>query len=184
MKKLWWVLVAIVLLIAVAVIITIIVNKQREKRVNHFEFPVTMIAKNYTTEKRADTMAMIILNKIFKYDTVTLNIYYAPKHLNNSEYELVGFIQKNPYEEHSYNIFLKNGTLPVSIKTFLSHELVHLQQMEKGDLVQLSLYEKIIYKNDTIYYSEVPYDKRPYEIDAFSKENKIRKGLNDLLYRK
>ncbi len=172
------------LLIAIAIIITVIINKQREKRFNHFEFPVTMTAKNYTDNRRADTIAMVILNRIFKYDTVTLNIYYAPKFLNKSEYEIVGFIQKNPYEKHTYNVFVKDGRLPVSIRTFLSHELVHLQQMECGDLIQLSGNEKIVYKNDTIYYSEVPYDKRPYEIEAFSRENGIKRKLNTLLYSK
>jgi len=61
--------------------------------------------------------------------------------------------------------------------------LVHLQQMETGDLVQIDQ-TKIVYQNDTIYFSEVPYDKRPYEQDAYSKENGIRKKLNELLYQK
>ena len=183
MKKPWLIAVAILLLIAIAIIIGVVVNIRREKRINHFEFPITMIAKNYTTHKRADTLAMVILNKMFQYDTIKLDIVYAPQNLSNSEYEIAGFIQKNPYEPHAYLIFVKKGTLPTSIKNFLSHELVHLQQMEIGDLIQIDQ-TKIVYRNNTIYFSEVPYDKRPYEFDAFSKENGIRKKLNELLYSK
>jgi hypothetical protein len=171
-------------MIAFGIIIAIIINRQKEKRINHFEFPVTMVAQNYTDNYRADTIAMVILNRIFKFDTIRLNIYNTPKHLSKDEYEIIGFIQKNPYEKHTYDFFVKRERLPVSIKTFLSHELVHLQQMERGDLIQLPGNEKILYKNDTIYYSEVPYNKRPYEIEAFSKENGIRSKLNDLLYSK
>jgi hypothetical protein len=184
MKRPWIIIVVMLLIITLGIIITIIINKQKEKRINHFKFPVTMVVKNYTDNNYADTIAMVILNKILKYDTMSLNIYHSPKHLRKIEYEIIGFIQKNPYENHSYDVFIRSERLPVSIKTFLSHELVHLQQMERGDLIQLPGFEKIVYKNDTIYYSEVPYDERPYEIEAFSKENRIKKNLNSLLYSK
>jgi len=183
MKKSWLIPLIIVILLVIGIIIGIIVTKQREKRINRFEFPSTMIVNNFTTHKYADTIAMVILNKIFDYDTINLNIYYSPKNLSNSEYEIIGFIQQNPFQLHSYNVFVKKGTLPTSIKTFLSHELIHLHQMELGDLVQID-YTKIVYKNDTIYFSQAPYDKRPYEIDAYSRQDGIRKQLNNLLYSK
>ena len=54
--------------------------------------------------------------------------------------------------------------------------------MEKGDLIQQD-FKKIIYKNDTIVYSQVPYDERPYELEAFAMENNIEKKLRELLYK-
>jgi hypothetical protein len=183
MKKSWLIPLIIVLLFVIGIIIGIIITKQREKRINRFEFPSTMIVNNFTTHKYADTIAMVILNKIFDYDTINLNIYYSPKNMSNAEYEIIGFIQQNPFQPHSYNVFVKKGTLPTSIKTFLSHELIHLHQMELGDLVQID-YTKIVYKSDTIYFSQVPYDKRPYEIDAYSRQDGIHKRLNKLLYSK
>jgi len=183
MKKSWLVILIVILLIAVVITIAVVVNARREKRINHFEFPSTMVVNNYTTHKRADTLAMVILNKIYDYDTINLNIFYAPKHLSSNEYELIGFIQKNQFQPHSYNIFVKRGTLPVSIKSFLSHELIHLNQMETGELVQID-YVKIVHKGDTIYFSDVPYEERLYEIEAFGKEGNISRQLNKLLYSK
>jgi hypothetical protein len=184
MKKRGWLIFGVIIFLIIAFIIgAIIFEARREKRINRFEFPSTMVVNNYTTHKRADTLAMVILNKIFEYDTIKLDIVYAPQNLSNSEYEIVGFIQQNPFEPHTYMVFVKKGNLPISIKNFLSHELIHLQQMEIGDLVQIDQ-TKIVYQNDTIYFSEVPYDKRPYERDAYSRENGVRKKLNELLYRK
>ena len=104
--------------------------------------------------------------------------------MDTDEIEVAGFIQKNPYEPHSYNIFVKKSSLPISIKKFLSHELQHLDQMEIGDLIQLQDNTKIVYKGDTIYYSKVPYDKRMYEIHAHLNETATQKQLNHLLYSK
>jgi hypothetical protein len=183
MKKSKLIILLVLTLIAVIIITAILIERSREKRVNTFEFPNTMQVTNITTHKRADTLAMIVLNKIFQYDTIKLDIAYAPQNLSNAEYDIVGFIQKNPYVSHTYIIFVKKGTIPISMKKFLSHELIHLQQMELGDLIQLDN-RRIIYKNDTIYFSEVPYDERLYEKDAFLKEDKIYKNLNKLLYSK
>lgn len=181
MKKKWILIVlGIIAIIAIIIILTI----RREKRINYFEFPSTIIANNYTQYKRADTLAMVILNKIFRYDTITLNIYNMNKPMGSDEIEVAGFIQKNPYESHTYNIFVKKSSLPISIKRFLSHELQHLDQMEIGDLVQLQDDTKIVYKGDTIYYSKVPYDKRFYEIHAHLNETVTLKRLNYLLYSK
>jgi hypothetical protein len=183
MKKNWLLILIFLLLIALGIIVSIIITKRREARINRFEFPTTMVANNYTSHKYADTISLIILNKIYHYDTINLNIYYVPKYLSSDKYDIIGFIQKNPYQPHSYNIFVKNGILPISIKRFLSHELIHLHQMEIGDLVQID-YTKIVYKGDTIYFSQVPYEKRLYEIEAFSHESSIQKALNKLLYSK
>lgn len=183
MKRPWLLILIFLLLIALGIVISIVITKRREARINRFEFPTTMVANNYTSHKYADTISLVILNKIYQYDTVNLNIYYAPKHLSGDEYDIIGFIQRNPYQPHSYNIFVKNGTLPISIKRFLSHELIHLHQMEIGDLVQID-YTKIVYKGDTIYFSQVPYEKRLYEIEASLHENGIQKAVNKLLYSK
>lgn len=163
--------------------IIIIINVRREKRINHFVFPSTMIVNNHTSHKQADTLAMVILNKIYGYDTIKLDIVYSPRNLTTKEYEILGFIQKNSFEAHTYMIFIKKGTLPIPINRFLSHELIHLHQMEIGDLIQIDE-TKIVYQGDTIYFSNVPYDERPYEKDAISKENDIRKELNQLLYQR
>lgn len=181
-NKGWFIIGAIIISLIVIIIIINIKQARKENRVNHFDFPNTMIVNNHTDYRRADTLAMIVLNKIYVYDIMTVNIYYMNSDMGNDKFDVAGFIQKNPYKQHDYNIFIKKKTLPVSIKKFLSHELIHLNQMESGDLIQLQDNTKIIYKGDTISFFDVPYDKRPYEIEALTKEDKILKKINKLLY--
>lgn len=184
MKKSWVLILIIALVIALGIIITIIVTKHSERRINRFEFPTTMIVNNHTSHKYADTIAMVILNKIYQYDTMNINIYKMVQEMKNNQFEVAGYIQKNPFEPHAYNIYVKDKFLPVSIKQLLSHELIHLHQMELGDLIPLQDQNRIVYKGDTVVYSEVPYDKRAYEIEALSHEDKIQRILNKLLYSK
>jgi len=180
MKKKWFILIGVVVII----IAIIFLLTKREKNINIYEFPDTIVVENYTTQKNADIYSKIILNKIYKYDTIKLDIFYLNKDLSTTEYDIAGFIQQNPFESHTYIIFIKKGNLPVSIKYFLSHELIHLHQMEIGDLIQIPNDSMVIYKGDSIDFHHVPYKERPFEIDALNTQNDILKKLNHLLYSK
>jgi hypothetical protein len=184
MKRPWLVFVIFLSTLAVAIVITTIINIQREKRFKHFDFPQSMIVNNYTKYKRADTLAMVILNRLFKYDTVELAIYYYPEQFNNNAYEIYGFIQKNQFKDHSYIVFMRKRTIPIPVRRFLSHEMIHLDQMEKGELDQIIGTSKMIYKGEVIDMLTVPYDERPYEQDAFARQNGVLKEVNDLVYSK
>jgi hypothetical protein len=155
---------------------------RREKNINIYEYPDSLVVNNYTNYKNADMYSKLILNKIYDYDTIVLNIYVAPRDYGTDEYDVAGFIQKNIYEPHTYNIFTKKGGLPISIKSFLSHELIHLHQMEMGDLIPISDYLGMVYKGDTISFVDVPYKERPFEIQALREERGNLKQLNHLLY--
>ena len=181
MKNKKFIIIGIVVLDITLLVILLV---RRERNVNVYEFPPTLVVNNLTTHKNANTYSKIILNKVYDYDTITLNIYYAPKDYSVEEYEVLGFIQKNRFEPHYYNIFLKKGTLSLSIKNILSHELIHLHQMEIGDLISIPDTSLIIHKGDTISLLDVPYNKRPFEIEALSQDNKVLKELNHLLYSK
>jgi len=183
MKKNWIYIFIVIVLIILGIVISIIINRHRKANVNRYEFPSTIVVENHTNYWYADTMVMIILNKIYHYDTMNVNIYYAPNTYNDSGYELIGFISKLPYKKHSYEIFIKKNNLSLSIEDILSHELIHLYQMECGDLIPIDNF-KTVYKGDTIYFSKVPYNKRKYEIYAFSNQDIIRKKLNSYLYSK
>jgi hypothetical protein len=56
--------------------------------------------------------------------------------------------------------------------------------MEIGDLVQLQDPVIMIYKGDTLSLIDVPYDERPFEIEALRNDSEVLKDLNRLLYRK
>lgn len=169
----------IILFVAIILIITFILIIKYQRPVNSFYFPNTLTVENNTHYDDIDILSMIILNKIFLYDTMNIKIYYFGINMDSEKIEIVGFIQKNPFEKHSYNIFVKKD-MNVNIKKFLSHELIHLKQMENGDLVQSEYYN--IYKKDTIYFNKIKYEDRKYEMESFSEENIVYEKLNNLLY--
>lgn len=171
-----------VIVVIIAIVTFLLIR--REKNVNIYEHPSTLVVENYTKHKNAVSYSKIILNKIYDYDTINLKIYYSPIDFSTDEYEIAGFIQKAQFVDNTYLIFVKKGTLPIPIKSLLSHELIHLHQMEIGDLIQTQNAQNIVYKGDTIVFADTPYEERAYEIDAISKENSVRKKLNKFLYSK
>ena len=177
-KKILFIIIAVVALLAMIVFI----STCKKKVPNRFTFPSTMVVNNNTEYPYADTISMVILNKIYSLDTMKINIYYSPIDFSTNDIEVVGFIKKNIFEPHSYMFFLKKPPISIPISEFLSHELIHLKQMEDGELIELGDYN--IYKNDTIYLNKVKYENRPYEIYAFKHQGDVRKKLKKLLYSK
>jgi len=173
----------IFIIIFLLIISIILIRKCDKKSVNTYDFPNTINVINYTDNIRADTITMIITHMIMNYDTINIDIYHFINDLNINNYSIIGFIQKID-KPHTYQIFLDNVSQSKLI-TVLSHELIHLDQMEKGDLIyDLGNTEYVIYKNDTIFFNETPYKKRPHEIDAYSRQKNIEQQLRNLLYKK
>jgi hypothetical protein len=180
MKKKYWLIIA---LIIIGLILVIIFYKKKE--MNKFTFPITLSVRNYTQYKALDTISMVILNRELGIDTMDINLYYiVNNNISTDKIEIAAFIQKNPFEKHKYNIFINkdlNG-LNLTYGKLLSHELLHLYQMEKNELIQFT--DHVIYRGDTIYFSTVKYDDRPYEKAAYKGQDSIEKKLNKLLYSK
>ena len=132
-----------------------------------------------------DKLTKAIIYNVLEYDTMNIGIAYMPKQMERvGELDIKAFIQKNIYQEHAYLILVSSKLRISEFKLIMSHEMVHLDQFEKGDLVQIELgLEKIVYKGDTIYHKDVPYDDRPQEKDAFSKEDHIYRQLEKVLYK-
>jgi hypothetical protein len=157
----------------------------KKKQVNKYIFPKDLIVVNHTDHERIDTMAMIILHNIMNIDTININIYYIKDGLFNiKDIELLAYVNKNPYMNHDYILFIGKEIISVDILTVISHEMVHILQMEKGDLIQNNILKNCaIYKKETVFFLKTPYELRPFEIDAFDMEKNISKNLYELLYK-
>lgn len=141
-------------------------------------FPKTLIVKNYTDNVRADTVTMIILNKIMKYDTMTVNIYKLTDKFDNGDMILNAHTVANPFEKHNYMIFMKNGLSYDEMKKTISHELIHVKQMDDSNL---SIFEKgYVWNKDSFNYKNVTYESRPYEIEAFNGMTGVKNKLDKL----
>jgi hypothetical protein len=153
-----------------------------KKEFNKFTFPSTMAVKNYTKIKMADTLTMVILNKIMKRDTMTINIYDMRIDFDNEKYQFQAFVIKNEFKKNECNIYLRNDVDFNMLLTILPHELIHVDQMCSN---KLRIIENIgyIWSGDTTRFSDIDYEKRPYEIEAYEKSGNIKKELSKILYK-
>jgi len=175
---------ATIIALILGLIITLLIyfDFDSKKNKNTFVFPNSIIVQNNTEYKSIDTLIMLSANKLFNYDTINIKVYYMQTSIVTTEDFIVyAYIQKDPNIDHSYILFL-NRDISVSVEKIIAHEMVHLKQLEDGDLVQNSL-GHVIYKGDSINLYKIKYNNRPYEIEAFKNESIIKNKLNHLLYK-
>jgi hypothetical protein len=172
------------ILFVISIITIILIIKKQEKVMNKFEFPSTVVVEDYTKFK-VDTVLKVIVNKILNIDTITIKVYNLPEFLKNIDnIELKAFLMPNQFNKNEYFLYLNDKNLEQETTLILCHESVHLKQYEKGDLVFVSqTSDHIFYKGKKIVFKECEYNKRPYEIEAFSEQNKVFRKLKKLLYK-
>jgi len=182
-RKTIFIIIGVVLGLA---LIIFLLSRIPKREFNTFEFPYTMVVENYTSNQRADTIAMVILNKLMEYDTMNVLLYPMPSIFEKDDkMEYIAFITKIPFEPQNYIIYLQSRASDGKIKTAFSHEMIHLRQYELGYL-QLLLQDdtRYIWMGDTIKASDVKYEDRPHEIEAQREGQKLERELNKILYKK
>jgi len=170
MKKYWK---YIIWMLVVGFIIYFIMLEKPQY--NTFAFPQTLIVHNYTDNAKVDTVVMIILNKIMLYDTMMVNVYPLNDAFDTPDFVIEAHILKNEFEPHSYNIFLKNYLNLFTVETTLSHEIIHIDQMEHK-LLSISK-DSFIWKNAHYSLKEIKYENRPHELDAYNRQDDVYKNL-------
>ena len=168
----------IIALIASLLVILLLVYHSCKKEYNKFVFPNTLSITNYTNNKRADTISMVILNKIMLFDTVTVNLYKLTSMFDTNDLLIVAHTVKDQYAKHTYNVFLKENLSYEMLKLVLSHEMIHIKQMENGDLLIID--KGYIWEKDTFRYADVEYAKRIQEIQAENGQSAIKQQLEKL----
>ena len=64
----------------------------------------------------------------------------------------------------------------------ISHEVVHIQQYLSGDFVYDQSNGDMYWRGYRYYLENIPYEKRPWEQEAFSAESSISDKVNSILY--
>ena len=126
---------------------------------------------NQPKQFNVEELLQFIANILNIKDDVKLTVAYNDSLLNR----LSGDIQYsallcNPLPK-TYYLHIKTSA---NLKSVLCHEMIHLQQYERGDLSMNSDYTQITWKGK-LYDSKCDYNKRPWEIEAFSKQNELWK---------
>jgi len=179
-KKTIFIIIGVVLGLALVIFL---LTKIPKRQFNTFEFPTSLVVENFTDNEMADTLTMVILNKLMDYDTMKINIYPLPSVFEKDDKtEYFAFIVRVPFEEHLYNIYLQKNATIGRMKYVFPHELVHLKQYESGDLRTIDNYG-YVWKGDTVQFKDVEYDDRPYEKEALSLGHFYQKKLNSILYK-
>lgn len=145
-----------------------------KKTYESFNFPSTIVIKNYTNIHNIDFYTKLILHKILEIDTVNITFFY--KYTID---KFLGFIKKAPGEKN-YMIFLSRKMTPIEIEVVLAHELVHLDQMERGDFFNLPG-NIVIWQGNFLDLKYIDYYLRPYEIEAFEKEFEYQNRIKEIL---
>ena len=79
-----------------------------------------------------------------------------------------------------YVIYIDNVDRYTAIKS-LSHELIHLRQYSSGKLRVIGS-GVVIWEGKEINVLDIPYNDRPWEIEAFKEQNDLEKKILEKLY--
>lgn len=117
----------------------------------------------------------LILTQYYNYDNITLNVYYNNKicdKFSTNDIKIDALLDKTPIPQ-AYTLILRENS---DIKKIICHEMVHLDQYERGDLVLIKDENglKFQWKNKD-FDPSMPYKKRPWEKEALGLETKIWK---------
>ncbi|MFW6310694.1 MAG: hypothetical protein ACOC1K_00500 [Nanoarchaeota archaeon] len=157
-----------------------LINENRSKYYSDITIPSTVKVTN-TTDYKLDTIIGVLSSHIFEYDTLSVKVYYMSINILYEDFHFKAFIQKNPFYDKEYFIFISRGLSDNELKKSLSHEFVHIDQMERGDLIISGL--KAYWKGEEIDLNNVHYMDRGFEIEAHNKQKEVLRKLNKILYR-
>lgn len=105
-------------------------------------------------------------------DSVELSIFYNNKlldKLSKSEIKYDAILQQPV--PHKYVLYVREDVCELNY--IICHELIHLSQMEKGDLI-INSNKEIIWKGNK-YNGDIPYNNREWEKEAFKIDTKLWK---------
>jgi len=182
MKKKWvWIIIAaIIVLVGFIIFINVRQKKLDARPFNVYEYPETIKIINGTEFSKADTIILSLAHQVFKFDSVQILLYYIPDHLNSGEMEFYGIVQQTPFDKNKFLILVNRKLDLTDLFTTLSHEFVHIDQYKRGDLEIIGKYA--VWQGDTLDMTQVKYETRPFEKEAFGNQRVIAKEVKEFLY--
>lgn len=178
MKKIWKVIIVLVCVIILFFLFKRI-NRTDEKYFNTVELDTNNVIINTLSKNYLDTIVNIGLKEleIKNIKVVLLSLSYNEKSKLSNELELMAYIKEH---EGIYYILIDENLDRGKMIEILSHELIHLKQYKSGRLTLINnqpTWENVVYSLDYF-----PYDKRPWEIEAFKEGQTLNQKLNKILY--
>ena len=172
------VFIIIVLFIVLAVISVIFLNRYENKPYKHQTFITTNNVYNVTDLKFVDTITHVTLNKL-KIENVNIIIKKMNPKLNaylGDDLTLEAAIVKG---ENGYIMYIRSLSHRSAIK-YICHELIHLQQYNSNELLPSGYFP--IWNGKAYSIKDTPYKDRPWEVDAFAKQDELIADITKILY--
>ena len=177
MKNKWSILFVIFLLGLVGV--AIYFAYKPEKTFRTIELSNKNFVSNRGSRTYLDTIVQVGLDKLeIEGEVVMVKNKLETKDLGN-DYETEAYII---YKEGQSIIFVKPNISRIKAIEVISHELVHLDQYRTERLKVLNL-GLVCWENDTIDLLEIPYNKRPWEEEAFNYGPLLEEDIKNILYK-
>jgi hypothetical protein len=172
------IVIGILVIILIGFLIYLISN-QKEQTFKRVTLSHNNIITNKTSKPYLDTLVSEGLDVLgLKGEYVMIkDMNPSLKGSLGPETELRAFIIG---ERNQYIIYVDDLNREESL-TILSHELIHLQQYSSGRLIRMEDHF-IMFDGDAYNVNEIPYKKRPWEIEAFNKETDLKIKVGELLF--
>lgn len=163
---------------ALILFILVLVVSKPEEDFKTVELSNQNFVANRATKTYLDTIVQVGLDQLgIQGETVMVRDKLESKDLGN-DYESEAYII---YQQGQSIIFIKPNVSRLRAIQVIAHELVHLEQYKTERLKILNL-GLVCWENDTIDLLELPYNKRPWEEEAFNYGPLLEKDIKKVLY--
>ena len=157
------------------------IGTYQEQPFKQFDIETTNIVANRTEDNYLDSVVYVGLNEL-GMDSLAVTIRPITDEVKQ-QFDSEGTLKAHILgRDRQYIIFLDDMGRDESIKV-LSHELIHLRQYVTKKLV--------LHKNEVVWdgeiiseyrVSELKYDDRPWEIEAFAEQRQLENKIRNILY--
>jgi hypothetical protein len=143
----------------------------------------TVIVNSTKNKEYIENITYIGLN-VLELDSITVNIFDIPTIIKVNNYlnghTIKGLIVKN--FNNNYTIFIDYNETSNNLFLILSHELIHLEQYQNNRLELLFGGAIMRYEGKLYIVKDIKYNERPWEIEAFNKEQDLKYKISVILY--
>lgn len=148
-----------------------------EKPFNQIELSNNNQIENNTAVSFLDTIASVGLDELGLTGIKLLIYPLTDEAKGNFNGELNAHIR---YYEGIYYLFIEDMSREKSI-TVISHELIHITQYHTGTLDYLGA-GNVLWQDELYLVEQLEYENRPWETDAYARENELSTKVSGILY--
>jgi hypothetical protein len=133
---------------------------------------VTIKGGTKERQKSARQMCQLFYEKYFRKDKYLLISIIHQTPLGSLMADCFG-LDENPYNEFEITMYLDPLTDEETYLRTLAHELIHVKQFTKGELIEYSTSPKFKFRGSLYDNLRISYWDKPWEIEAFEKEKEL-----------